>query len=1115
MGLHILLWIAFAFILSACDGSSLKDLLKGTEKKDTSLTLSQVVISNVDDESSVQISWDASKEAEEVIITAVPVSGGKPIEIVVSESEYKKSDQKYTLKGLQQKTQYDITVKARAGSKESSEIKETVAIPKDTTVPQDRLQSARIIKAEKSIYLVWEEKSIDARSTDISTLKVRVHTLSDKKVQEVTIQDIAVGRKSIGSIGLNLINDLAYRVELVYIDAYKNAVTEIVMKDFVPSQLKEGVISIQPSKSELIGKIGQAIETITIRTVPAQATGVFRASSSLPLGLKLNQITGEITGIPTEVVSKKTFTITYSGNGGYEGTVNTVLDIQIERVFQYTPTTKDELRKIIEAEIQKQGNQADLNMIDTGLITDMSSLLKDLVSFQGDISEWDTSNVTDMSRMFYGVKAFNSDISEWDTSNVTDMSYMFYGFSGEYPVYTGAYKVNVFQGDISNWDTSSVTTMESMFESAPLVLVDLSQWDTSNVTNMSKMFSGANSFNKDISSWDTSKVKTMHKMFYQALNFNKDISQWNTSNVTDMSYMFGGTRYFNQDLSNWDTSNVTDMSYMFSSNKLIYSYHEDLPIFNGDISLWDTGNVKNMNRMFYKAKRFNRDISQWDTSNVLNMDSMFMDASVFNQNIGAWDVGNVEYMGDMFANAKAFNGDISLWDTSNVKDMNYMFEQAKSFDQDISRWDVRKVSTMEGMFYDIPLFNRDLSRWDTRSVENMSAMFHKAKAFNSDISDWDTSDVKDMSYMFGQAESFNQDISDWNTSKVTNMEGLFSNAHVFNQDISDWDVGEVRNMSYMFYDARGFNQDISDWVTDNVEDMSYMFGKATLFQGDISDWVTDNVADMSYMFDNAVVFNEDISGWNTENVVDMSYMFRKARVFNQDISGWNTSNVTDMSYMFDNATAFNQDISNWDANKVYAWKNMFRGTSMSVAIFKNRFTLTSASFSNGDTLPRDSKYLYDNGNVSPQLSWNNTPKGTQSYLIFLDNGKNNIHPFWVRSEPASVRSIVEGAGTTGGSNEYPHYFWGTNNKYPSNYIGHAVHDTMRIQIFAIKEVLDMSTIDKDRSSGGYFNTNHSKIRSFVRHYQSSNLNTFQLYDTTGNIKIFTVLGSSSLQVSVQ
>ena len=63
------------------------------------------------------------------------------------------------------------------------------------------------------------------------------------------------------------------------------------------------------------------------------------------------------------------------------------------------PKTKDELKDIIRDTIKEQGNNCDLNFIDTSKITDMSALFSDS-KFNGDISNWDVSNVEIMRYMF-------------------------------------------------------------------------------------------------------------------------------------------------------------------------------------------------------------------------------------------------------------------------------------------------------------------------------------------------------------------------------------------------------------------------------------------------------------------------------------------------------------------------------------------------------------------------------------------------------------------------------------------------------------------------------------------------------------------------------------------
>ena len=121
-------------------------------------------------------------------------------------------------------------------------------------------------------------------------------------------------------------------------------------------------------------------------------------------------------------------------------------------VYNYHPKTKDELKDIIDKRIESEGNECDLNDIDTSNILDMSYLFENS-DFNGDISKWNVSKVTDMGGMFYGSK-FNGDISKWNVSNVKSMYGMFYK--------------SEFNGDISNWDVSNVKFKLAMFHNCPI-----------------------------------------------------------------------------------------------------------------------------------------------------------------------------------------------------------------------------------------------------------------------------------------------------------------------------------------------------------------------------------------------------------------------------------------------------------------------------------------------------------------------------------------------------------------------------------------------------------------------------------------------------------------------
>ena len=120
--------------------------------------------------------------------------------------------------------------------------------------------------------------------------------------------------------------------------------------------------------------------------------------------------------------------------------------------YIYHPKTKEELEDIIKQKIESEGNECDLNDIDTSNITDMSWLFYSS-KFNGDVSKWNVSKVTNMSGVFYSSK-FNGDISNWDVSNVEYMNSMF--------------SWSNFNGDISNWNVSNVRDMQAMFDNCPI-----------------------------------------------------------------------------------------------------------------------------------------------------------------------------------------------------------------------------------------------------------------------------------------------------------------------------------------------------------------------------------------------------------------------------------------------------------------------------------------------------------------------------------------------------------------------------------------------------------------------------------------------------------------------
>ena len=320
--------------------------------------------------------------------------------------------------------------------------------------------------------------------------------------------------------------------------------------------------------------VGQAF-TLTPQNVPSAQ---FTPDTPLPPGLTLNSGNGVISGTPTTRQLATEYTITATPTGG-----GTAISNKVYLFIQQQASDKTHLWDMIDEEITAQGNNANLNLIDTSIITDMEKLFDSVSqghhanysSFNGDLSGWDVSRVTKMNSMFYGASAFNGDISEWNVSNVTNMNTMFDG-------------ARSFNGDLSGWNVSSVTNMRYMFRGAVAFNGDLSEWNVSKVTDMSYMFSGTEAFNGDLSGWNVSSVTTMNVMFSDAAAFNGDLSGWNISGVSSMTSMFDGARSFNGDISGWEVSRVVKMSRMFYNASS----------FNGDISGWTVNTGADMTDMF-------------------------------------------------------------------------------------------------------------------------------------------------------------------------------------------------------------------------------------------------------------------------------------------------------------------------------------------------------------------------------------------------------------------------------------------------------------------------------------------------------------------------------------
>ncbi|UVJ39678.1 YbhB/YbcL family Raf kinase inhibitor-like protein [Arthrobacter sp. CJ23] len=86
------------------------------------------------------------------------------------------------------------------------------------------------------------------------------------------------------------------------------------------------------------------------------------------------------------------------------------------------------------------------------------------------------------------------------------------------------------------------------------------------------------------------------------------------------------------------------------------------------------------------------------------------------------------------------------------------------------------------------------------------------------------------------------------------------------------------------------------------------------------------------------------------------------------------------------------------------------------------FAVRSASFKDGETLPRDQRSgLFGAGgkDISPQLSWSGAPQGTRSFAVtLLDPDAPGAGSFWhwaVLNLPADTAELPAGAGSRDGS----------------------------------------------------------------------------------------------------
>ena len=202
--------------------------------------------------------------------------------------------------------------------------------------------------------------------------------------------------------------------------------------------------------------------------------------------------------------------------------------------------------------------EADLRLLDTSQVTDMSSMFYNCTALQHvDLSGFDTSQVTDLSGMFRGCKSLKSvDLSSFDTSNIVSLARMFWDCS------------SLERIDLSMFANPKVKDVSSLFSGcSSLKEVNLNEFGTSEVLDMSNMFNGCSSLTTiAASTFDTSKVSNMEELFHGCSSLKTlDLSSFNTASLNKLSMAFNNCKSLDfLDLSSFDTRRTQEMSFLFS-----------------------------------------------------------------------------------------------------------------------------------------------------------------------------------------------------------------------------------------------------------------------------------------------------------------------------------------------------------------------------------------------------------------------------------------------------------------------------------------------------------------------------------------------------------------------
>lgn len=171
------------------------------------------------------------------------------------------------------------------------------------------------------------------------------------------------------------------------------------------------------------------------------------------------------------------------------------------KIYKITAENSEQLKNIVKQEIEKLGENCDLNHIDVSQIEYFSFTFR-LTKFNGDISKWNMSNAKELRSVFCGAINFNCDLGNWDLSKCTCLNHAF----AAAPKFEGK--------GLEKWDVSNVIDFNHAFSSCRSFNRDISNWQINqNVSDMSSMFERCEIFCQDLSSWQIPKYCYTEDMF--------------------------------------------------------------------------------------------------------------------------------------------------------------------------------------------------------------------------------------------------------------------------------------------------------------------------------------------------------------------------------------------------------------------------------------------------------------------------------------------------------------------------------------------------------------------------------------------------------------------------